>query len=78
MYIAPKIIRRLISISDSRGRERPAGGEAAQDPGAAGAAAQAAHPDRQAGRDHGGRRAGHPAAAGPGRPLARAAQEPGK
>ena len=38
------------TITDSRGRKRPAGGEAAQVAGAAGAAAQAADPDRQAGR----------------------------
>ena len=66
-----------ITITDPRGwpnRERPAGGQTAQVPGAAGAAAQAADPDRQAGRRG---RAGHPAAAGPRRPVARAAQEPG-
>ena len=40
------------TITDSRDRERPAGGQAAQVAGAAGAAAQAADPDRQAGRQH--------------------------
>ena len=57
-----------ITTTDPRGRpgrERPAGGQAAQVPGAAGAAAQAADPDRQAGRRG---RTGHPAA---GMPAAR-------